>query len=1158
MPKTRSTYSRKRVKTKIAEPVEESDIFLDICSQTSSTNDEIERTQILPDITDIPKNTADEDLAAKIPVCFVCERALLKNGKPFTQCFACQSQSHLKCVGVSAKEITDIHESGGEWNCQNCIITNSKRDTEISLTSTKPEECKICHSKVASDERGLFCEAKCDSWYHAHCVGIKPKRYTVLINDPEPWSCNKCRMQSITNKPEKIDDIGRSIGQSIIWGDMKGIQTIDDTISEMYAKIAGWIPNLFLLPSGKEGKQFIDELQITLKHFSDNTPYQRIAITSFLAMPPLLLQKSTKNSKTAENKQHLKRRLDLWKAGNIQELFKECELIQKRLRKSLNNDATHISKVFSRLMLEGKVSSAMRWLTSKSTNGAPVGLNEDIMTQLQAKHPKARDPDESCMLQGPLVPPDPVRFDELDEGSVYNAAKNLSGSGGPSGLNADGLKRILCSRSFGKNSKSLCYEVARVARRMCTEEVEKSAIKTFTACRLIPLSKDSGTGIRPIGIGEVFHRLIGKTVMKLVKPDVMEAAGPLQACSGQRAGCEAAIHAMRKVYQSPETECVMLIDATNAFNCMNRQIALHNIDYVCPPLSLYLKNTYQQPADLFIRDNGDVAVIKSNEGTTQGDPPASGWYALSTVPIIEHLKSIEHCSVSQAWFADDSSAGGKLTDVLKVWKELQFIGPGYGYFPNARKTVLIVKEEYLEKAKELFGEEGVVITTEGQRHLGAAIGSAAYREKYINSLVADWVNEVEVLSEFAKSDPHACYAAFTFGLVHKWSYFQRTVPESSSCYEPLERAIRNKLIPTITGRSSCSDAERELYELPCRLGGLGISNPVKTADEAFQDSIYITEPLVKEILNNSMILDQQLQTEIETRLKARVSAKGLKTVLTQKELMKQLPDHLRRMTQLNSEKGASCWLTTLPLLSCGFYLNKRAFHDSLCLRYSWKIDGMAITCECGERNSINHALICKKGGFVIRRHNEIRDLEAELLDEVCISVTKEPQLMPLSGQVIRGNTAPEARLDVSAVGFWRPQEKMFVDVRVFEPCCKSYDNLEPVRIYAQHERQKKLEYNDRVINVERGTLTPLIFSTTGGWGREATRFHKQMARLIAEKRRQEYGDVMNFIRKRIRFTMLRTILESLRGTRGIRKKYMPLAWKIADLDYNLIDCRDNI
>ena len=84
---------------------------------------------------------------------------------------------------------------------------------------------------------------------------------------------------------------------------------------------------------------------------------------------------------------------------------------------------------------------------------------------------------------------------------------------------------------------------------------------------------------------------------------------------------------------------------------------------------------------------------------------------------------------------------------------------------------------------------------------------------------------------------------------------------------------------------------------------------------------------------------------------------------------------------------------------------------------------MAVFCACGERNTVNHALICRKGGFVIRRHNEIRDIEAELLDEVCISVKKEPTLLPLSGEIVTGNQADEARLVVSAIGFWRHQEK---------------------------------------------------------------------------------------------------------------------------------------
>ena len=87
--------------------------------------------------------------------------------------------------------------------------------------------------------------------------------------------------------------------------------------------------------------------------------------------------------------------------------------------------------------------------------------------------------------------------------------------------------------------------------------------------------------------------------------------------------------------------------------------------------------------------------------------------------------------------------------------------------------------------------------------------------------------------------------------------------------------------------------------------------------------------------------------------------------------------------------------------------------------------------KCNPLNQIDF-----KGGYVIKRHNDIWDVEAEFLDEVCMSVTKEPTFLPLSGEVIRGNTANEARLDFSAVGFWRPQEKMFANVRVFDPNCK--------------------------------------------------------------------------------------------------------------------------
>ena len=74
---------------------------------------------------------------------------------------------------------------------------------------------------------------------------------------------------------------------------------------------------------------------------------------------------------------------------------------------------------------------------------------------------------------------------------------------------------------------------------------------------------------------------------------------------------------MRQMFESDDTDAVLLIDATNAFNYMNRSIALHNIRITCPIISKYLVNTYRHPSKLFVAGGG---LILSKEGTTQGDP----------------------------------------------------------------------------------------------------------------------------------------------------------------------------------------------------------------------------------------------------------------------------------------------------------------------------------------------------------------------------------------------------------------------------------------------------------------------------------------------------------------------------------------------------------
>ena len=96
-------------------------------------------------------------------------------------------------------------------------------------------------------------------------------------------------------------------------------------------------------------------------------------------------------------------------------------------------------------------------------------------------------------------------------------------------------------------------------------------------------------------------------MLRIAGQDVEKAAGPLQVCTGQEGGCQAAVHAMRQIFLDPDTEGVLLVDATNAFNTINRQAALHNISITGPPLSRILINTFRAPVRLVMVGSGEIA-----------------------------------------------------------------------------------------------------------------------------------------------------------------------------------------------------------------------------------------------------------------------------------------------------------------------------------------------------------------------------------------------------------------------------------------------------------------------------------------------------------------------------------------------------------------------
>ena len=185
---------------------------------------------------------------------------------------------------------------------------------------------------------------------------------------------------------------------------------------------------------------------------------------------------------------------------------------------------------------------------------------------------------------------------------------------------------------------------------------------------------------------------------------------------------------------------------------------------------------------------------------------------------------------------------------------------------------------------------------------------------------------------------------------------------------------------------------------------------------------------------------------------------------------------------------------------------------------------------------MDYALSCKKGGFISLRHNQIRDLTANLLKTICHDVLIEPTLQQLTGESLHERTAnitDDARLDIAARGFWISGQRAFFDIRVFNPMARRYESQELNKAYEINEREKKRQYNERILEVEHGSFTPLVMTALGGMGREASQFYSRLSESIAEKRKERYSVIKNWISRKISFALVNCDCMCVRGSRSI-------------------------
>ena len=171
------------------------------------------------------------------------------------------------------------------------------------------------------------------------------------------------------------------------------------------------------------------------------------------------------------------------------------------------------------------------------------------------------------------------------------------------------------------------------------------------------------------------------------------------------------------------------------------------------------------------------------------------------------------------------------------------MGPKYGYYPEPKKTILIVDPTFKDEANVIFQPFGISVVS-GHRFLGRFIGDSDSTRQFVQSKVTEWISCIMELSKAAEKYPQAAFSALSKSLQFEWTYLQRVVSDCSAAFAPVWDAPNTFFWPAVF-EGSISETEKRLFTLPTRMGGMGIRNPIEIANNAYKTSRTGTSVIVE-------------------------------------------------------------------------------------------------------------------------------------------------------------------------------------------------------------------------------------------------------------------------------------------------------------------------
>ena len=921
----------------------------------------------------------------------------------------------------------------------------------------------------------------------------------------------------------------------------------DDQVWQGYLRRLIPLPTRrYHLPGNQVGKRFLRRLVVELEGVLD----RKWNSEKFLIFQIVILQKTKDVKGNAAIGRRISRRLDQWERGEFGSLVRTTENTAFASISTIRgkDDDVQIANVYTKLVLEGKLRAAVRYVTDREGGGLlqPTDTDEKsgepIVDVLRSKHPEEQVPEAADLHVYDEVP-DFVDLD-ITADVVEKVAKKLSGSAGPGGVDSSSLQSWLLN--YGVESRQLRKACARLAEWLANTHPPWAAYRALINGRLVAI--DKCPGVRPVGIGELFRRLVAKCVLLVAGEEAQIACGVDQLCGGLEAGIEGGIHAMSSIWDAHSFEeqwGFLLVDARNAFNEGNRGHMLWNVRHEWPSGSRFTFNCYRHYAVMIVRcADGTAVFVVSREGVTQGDPLAMIAYAILMLPLVRRLKA-EVPDCHQPWYADDAAAGASFPSIRVFWDKLCELGPAFGYFPEPTKSILVVREQNFAAAVAYFADLKFQVVR-GKRHLGGFIGEREARDAWIGEKVDGWVTGVQRMAEVAVSRPQAVHIGVVKSLSQEWLFIQRVIGDLDGKFDRLEEALATKLLPALFGETEVDNPRRRFCALPTKSGGIALPDPTKAAEKHHRASETCTGHIVGALLGRHPFRQAEHRLTLEGG-KAEYMSRKLEEHDAEFEMLVRQRGVDEQKTLRRAPKTGA-WLSISPTIVNGCGLGKVEWRDALNMRYARTPADFPKVCDgCGCKFSLAHALKCQVGGLIHRRHNEVNaDVQHHAVKATNKSSVRDEPSIHLGrdgGDVVPTAASepdtqdddnvpakPGERGDGLIRGLWEPGTDAIYDVRITDCDALSYRGQSSEAVLANQRKAKKRKYLQSCLE-QRRHFTPFVASTDGLLDREASALLKRLALKLSDKWQRPYSVVAGYLNARMSVSIVRATHSCLRGSR---------------------------